>query len=95
MCEFPQTAPRLTTHKPKPTRQGTTARGYGHHWQRVRKIKLRAAPLCEMNLDGCTGWGEAVHHRDKDTTNNAPGNLQSVCAHCHNLHHLRERKHDH
>lgn len=73
----------------------TSAKGYGYLWQRVRKIKLRQSPVCELQFAGCTGWAEAVHHRDKITSNNAPSNLQSVCTYCHNLHHIRERQHEH
>jgi hypothetical protein len=29
-----------------------------------------------------------VHHRDKDITNNDPGNLETLCVVCHNRHHF-------
>jgi hypothetical protein len=89
MSELPPNAPRLTIHKPKPSRQKTTDRGYGHHWQQVRKIKIQHSPFCELKLEGCTGWAEQVHHRDGDTKNNAAPNLCSTCRHCHQLHHNR------
>lgn len=92
MSDFPATAPKLTTHKPKTApRRSTTARGYGHHWQQVRKIKVQQNPLCELKLEGCTGWADQVHHRDGCTSNNAASNLCSACRHCHQLHHNRKR----
>jgi hypothetical protein len=89
MSELPPTAPRLTIHKPKPTRQKTTDRGYGHHWQQVRKIKIQQSPFCELKLEGCTGWADQVHHKSGDTRDCSEANLQSVCQHCHQLHHNR------
>lgn len=29
-----------------------------------------------------------VHHRDGNNKNNDPGNLETLCANCHRLHHL-------
>ena len=91
MCELPPTAPKLATHKPANTQnRNTTARGYGHHWQQVRKVKIRQSPFCELKLEGCTGWAEQVHHKNKDTRDNSASNLCSTCRHCHQLHHNQE-----
>jgi hypothetical protein len=32
-----------------------------------------------------------VHHRDRDRTNNAPENLETLCANCHALEHVGDR----
>lgn len=86
MSDFPKTAPRLTTNDPHP-RRNTTARGYGHRWQQVRRLKLQQSPLCELAYDGCTGFASQVHHADENTSNNTPGNLKSCCFPCHLKHH--------
>jgi hypothetical protein len=36
-------------------------------------------PVDECQLD--------VHHKDRDHTNNAPSNLETICANCHRLEH--------
>lgn len=90
MSELPPTAPRLTIHKPKPSRQKTTDRGYGYHWQQVRKIKIQQSPFCELKLEGCTGWADQVHHRDANTSNNTASNLCSACRSCHLKHHAHD-----
>ena len=69
-------------------RGSSTARGYGADWQRLRRRKLMADPLCE----GCKPSGRAtlaveVDHKIRITER--PDlrldwdNLQSLCQPCH------------
>lgn len=46
---------------------------------------------------GCVGGKQENRHHgpDKNTLNNAEGNVHRICAHCHNLwHHLNDPDHD-
>jgi hypothetical protein len=54
-----------------------------HHW-RARHHRERACRDCgaTKNLH--------VHHEDRDTANNAPANLTTLCASCHLKLHWRE-----
>ena len=83
---YPGTAPRLSSHRPRAA-STTASRGYGSQWRKIRAAVLAASPLCALSLPGCTGWATQVHHRDRDTSNNAAGNLLAVCGPCHRLHH--------
>lgn len=58
----------------------------GSHRHRARRLKRSCCEQCSSvrNLQ--------VHHKDKDVTNNAPMNLQTLCASCHNTLHWKERK---
>lgn len=58
----------------------------GTHRHRARKFKQACCEQCSSvrNLQ--------VHHKDKDITNNAPTNLQTLCASCHNTLHWKERR---
>lgn len=68
-------------------------------WRRLRLIKLRGAPLCEVcSLKGRITPGTDVHHLRSFTSASDPaerdslaydiGNLLTVCDRCHNeLHH--------
>lgn len=74
------------------TRPSAAARGYGGYWQKVRAAKLRQDPLCERCLAKGVireAWG--VHHKDRNPTNNAPENLESICFECHEAEHAAER----
>ena len=72
--------------KERGTRQ---QRGYGEDWQRLRKAKLAANPLCEEHKkDGVPQSATEVHHTVPFNGINDPlrldwNNLQSVCAECH------------
>jgi hypothetical protein len=46
-------------------------------------------PNCEM----CGGNSRlGLHHKDRDRTNNSPGNLQTLCPACHTRLHWEEGK---
>lgn len=67
-------------------------RGYTWTWEKARKMKLRASPLCSP----CEGQGRVraavlVHHRDRDPANNEAANLVSMCRECHEAEHKEER----
>lgn len=89
--DFPPTAPLPRSDRPASDRPTTSARGYGATWRRVRRLKLQRSPLCELALEGCTGWATEVHHRDHDTRNNSAANLCSVCRNCHLKYHQSRR----
>lgn len=44
----------------------------------------------------CEDCGEsgptALHHHNKDRSDNAIENLKTLCAHCHQKHHIRETR---
>ena len=80
-------------------RGSSTARGYGYDWQRLRRLKLQADPLCE----DCQPRGRAtlaveVHHKIK--ISERPDlrldwdNLQSLCEPCHDAKSAAERAAD-
>lgn len=53
---------------------------------RARKVFTDPEP-CER----CGGPGEQRHHRDEDPLNNAPENIEWICASCHTTHHQLKR----
>ena len=75
--------------------RGTAAqRGYNSRWQRIRKIKLNADPLCaECLRNGRTTVATQVHHKDGNVRNNSPDNLESLCIECHGRITAKEGKH--
>lgn len=69
-------------------RDTSTSRGYGSDWQRLRKRKLQADPLCE----GCKDRGRATLACEVDHIIRIVerpdlrldwANLQSLCSRCH------------
>lgn len=54
-----------------------------HHW-RARKHRKPICEECEATE------GLHVHHLDRDTANNDPSNLATLCASCHLKRHWRE-----
>lgn len=70
-----------------PARAGTTARGYGWQWQKLRlRILQRDGYRCQL----CKLAGRITPARDVDHILNRasggtddPGNLQSLCKPCH------------
>jgi 5-methylcytosine-specific restriction endonuclease McrA len=76
---------KMRTHKPKglplpsKPRLAPNRRGYGPNWQKLRLLKLRTDPLCEV----CGKLATQVHHRDGNVYNLADENLASLCASCH------------
>ena len=73
--------------------RGTAAsRGYDHRWQRLRKSKIHANPLCEhCEARGITKPADEVHHiktvRERPDLRLDWDNLVSLCRDCHDLEH--------
>jgi 5-methylcytosine-specific restriction enzyme A len=63
-------------------REGSTARGYGHRWQRLRAWLLAKNPVCEECRDALS---TEVHHvvPKRDGGDDSPENLMCVCRDCH------------
>jgi 5-methylcytosine-specific restriction endonuclease McrA len=76
-------APKLPPLKPRytPPPRGTTAeRGYGSAHKKIRARLIAEHPVCQR----CGGdWSTDMHHRDGDTFNRSPANLEMVCERCH------------
>ncbi len=75
-------------HRPKRRQNPNKRRFYNSaRWRGkggIRIQQLRRAPLCEVNAKCHDPTpAEAVHHKDDDTENNDPMNLQSACTACH------------
>lgn len=65
-------------------KRGTTAeRGYGGHWQRIRKRILQRDPVC--TTPGCDQPSTEVDHLTPlaQGGTNADNNLQGLCKPCH------------
>lgn len=70
-----------------PKRLSSHARGYGHRWQRLRKIILTEEPLCRMcKAQGRTREATVVDHitPKRDGGTDERENLQALCFTCHN-----------
>ncbi|KKK59640.1 hypothetical protein LCGC14_3032380, partial [marine sediment metagenome] len=71
----------------EPPRLSPTKRGYGYHWQRVRKMYLRHNPLCaDCKTHGETVRAVEVHHIDNAAQGEAryaEANLMALCKRCH------------
>ncbi|MGN8062759.1 HNH endonuclease signature motif containing protein [Ralstonia sp. 22111] len=85
-----------TTHNRLPVGSETIRRDKGSGASRVyRKVaepnvwRLRAVLVWE-SLNGPVPKGCVVHHKDKDSMNDAPGNLECLSR----AEHAREHKHD-
>lgn len=65
-------------------RIGARQRGYTTTWEKVRKLKMQDAPLCEQCLTlHRTRPAMLVHHKDGNPRNNDMTNLMSLCRNCH------------
>lgn len=64
-------------------RESSWDRGYDNRWQKVRKMKLAASPVCER----CGTSAALVHHKDRDSGNSLADNLESLCFFCHKEEH--------
>lgn len=63
-------------------------------WAMVRRAKLFANPLCELEHPGCLGIATEVHHRIAMEDGGAeyePTNLVSTCKSCHSRETRREQ----
>ncbi len=87
----PKCRPKGTGWKPDRVRGSRIARGYGEDWQKLRRAKLTADPLCEPCLaktpEEVTAAQE-VHHRipfkgPADPLRLDWDNLVSTCKACH------------
>ena len=67
-------------------RPSAAARGYGRRWRRLRLMKLRASPMCQV--EGCKQAATDVDHIEpkRDGGTDAWDNLQSLC----HAHHSRK-----
>ncbi len=88
MSDYPPQAPRLKLHKPESTRRPNREH-YGARHQRLRRMKLEAQPLCEVEGEGCTGWASEAHHLIYPAVEIE--HYLSVCSHCHD-HHVHPKK---
>lgn len=69
----------------------SSQRGYGGRWPMIRKAKLARDPFCEHCQEaGRVTLASLVHHGDRNTSNNAPENLVSLCQRCHAIEHSGE-----
>lgn len=71
-------------------RLSSRQRGYDSTWEKVRALKLKDQPLCEVcqKRNRITA-AVLVHHVDSNPRNNADQNLMSVCRHCHDVLHSK------
>jgi len=80
-------------YRPRDEHRRTAAeRGYDYAWQHhIRPRKLRQDPLCERcKAQGRAVRADLVHHRDRDSSNNAESNLESLCNKCHAREHAND-----
>lgn len=90
---MPRKIPPLNTRAASPVasdsdRPTTAQRGYGGRWQRTRRAKLAASPLCETcEANGVTAAAREVDHIDGLGPIGERGhdldNLMSLCKPCH------------
>jgi hypothetical protein len=88
--------PPIVSHPPKKKprkrqdkRPSAHKRGYDRRWQKCRAAVLAEEPICQLQLEGCTGWSSHVHHKDRDVRNLSRANLCGVCPHCHMTYHAQ------
>mgnify|MGYP001469300381 CR=1 FL=1 len=74
-------------------RASAKERGYDSRWGKVRKLKLRADPLCEeCNKGHVLTRAVMVHHIVPIEDGGEPldwGNLMSLCTTCHDKKHSK------
>jgi len=71
----------------------TDFKAYRGEWQRIRKMKLLANPLCERcKQQGRFVAAVLVHHRTpvSEGGTNEFNNLESLCQSCHSAEHMSE-----
>lgn len=64
------------------------ARGYGHHWRRMRQRVLREEPVCCI----CGAIAECVDHIQPLSSGgtHSRDNLQALCTRCHSIKTVKE-----
>lgn len=61
-------------------------------WREIRLVQLQREPLCRHCAEqGRIVPAEQVDHRNNDSGDNRPENLQSLCARCHSAKTWREQ----
>ena len=77
----------IPTHKTRPT---ASKRGYGYHWQRLRRMVLARQPLCQDPFGTHAHHHELVPATEVDHITplaagggNSLENLQGLCKSCH------------
>lgn len=80
-------------------RGGSAQRGYGYDWQKLRRLKLLADPLCESCKErGRATLAEEVHHviriAKRPDLRLVWANLESLCGTCHAAKSAAERAAD-
>lgn len=75
----PKLVPLRPRHATRP-RGTTTARGYGHDHQKARARHLAVHPICQRCVNA---FSTDLHHRDGNTSNRSPENLEALCEQCH------------
>jgi hypothetical protein len=54
----------------------------------VAAARKRTRKMRKVSCEACgVGFEMSVHHMDEDPMNNAAGNLQTLCLHCHGFWH--------
>ena len=87
--------------RPLVDRPGATARGYDGPWQKLRLLKLRTDPLCEIQTHCGRGIGAPAPRGANEVDHKIPirqrpdlrlewNNLQSACRPCHSAKTVRE-----
>lgn len=77
---------RCPAHKRKAWRTTTTssaARGYGERWRRIRAMKLRNHPVCEVCRLAPATQVDHIKAKAHGGDDYDPDNLQSICRPCH------------
>jgi hypothetical protein len=91
MDDTPPQMPPLTParkYRKKPQAK-TTDRDYGKRHRELRKLLLAKYPLCQWQLEGCTGWSEEADHLVRPAT--CLEHYQATCRHCHHKRHREGR----
>lgn len=71
------------------TTTSSTARGYGANWSKLRMMKLRADPMCEVCQHAPAVQVDHIKAKAHGGTDD-PSNLQSICRECHQAKTSRE-----
>ena len=70
-------------NKTKPHREKTATRGYGGKWQRLRKLYIKAHPICVECGKPAEVVDHIIPHRNDPELMWNDDNWQSLCKRCH------------